>query len=107
MLNEQQTQVLRYIRRYAAENECTPTPRDIAEHLGLRRPGTVAVHLNALHRKGCIRWTPGVPHSIKLPAGVSDIRQLLSDLLSDITQPKNARQSEPAMTLVATAPDLY
>ena len=107
MLNEQQTQVLRYIRRYAAENESTPTPRDIAEHLGLRRPRTVAVYLNALHRKGCIRWTPGVSHSIKLPTGVSGIRQLLSDLLGDITQPKNERQSEPALALVATAPDSY
>ena len=107
MLTEQQTQVLRYIRRYTADNEYTPTPRDIAEHLGLRRPRTVAVHLNALHRKGCIRWTPGVPHSIKLPTGVSGLRQLLIDLLGDTTQPKSERQSEPALALVAAAPDSY
>ena len=107
MLTEQQTQALRYIRRYAAETGYTPTPRDVAEHLGLHRHRNVAVHLNALHRKGCIRWTPGVPHSIKLPTGVSGLRQLLIDLVGDMTQPESERQSEPALALAAAAPDSY
>jgi len=104
MLTEQQTQVLRYIRRYAADNEYTPTPRDIAEHLGLCCPRTLAVHLNALHRMGCIRWTPDVPHSIKLPTGESGLGQLLRVLLDDITQLRSEKQSNPALALAGTAP---
>ncbi len=104
MLTEQQTQVLRYIRRYAADNQYTPTPRDIAEHLGLRSARAVASRLNALHRLGCIRWTPGVAHSIKLPTGESGLGQLLRVLLGDATRPGSDRQSEPALALAAAAP---
>ncbi len=103
MLTDQQTEVLRFIRRYTADNRHTPTPRDIAEQLGLCCPRSVAAHLNALHRMGCIRWTPGVPHSIKLPTGESGLGQLLRVLLGDMLQPSGERRSEPALALAGTA----
>ncbi len=40
----------------------------------------MATYLNALQRKGCIRWTPGLARSIKLPSNPSGPRLLASIL---------------------------
>ncbi len=96
LLTQRQADILRYIRRFIATNEFAPTPWEIAERFGLRSAQTVAAYLNALHRKGCIRWTPSVGRSIKLPDTRSGPQQLLHNLLD------RCWQGESALTAAAT-----
>ncbi len=100
LLTEHQASILRYIRRFIRVYQCAPTIRDIAEQFGLRSPGTVTAYLNALQRKGCIRWTPGLAHSIKLPSDDSGPQRLASILgltAGPQPQPSWARESSVAL----------
>jgi len=99
LLTRRQADILRYIRRYIATHEFAPTPGEIAQQFGLRSAQTVAVYLNALHRKGCIRWTPSVLRSIKLPDDSSGPQQLLWNLLTDANS-EDRRQREPQLALM-------
>jgi len=98
LLTRRQADILRYIRRYIATHEFAPTPWEIAQEFGLRSAKTVAVYLNALHRKGCIRWTPGVGRSIKLPDNSSGPQHLLWNLLAEANS-EDRRQREPHLAI--------
>ena len=83
ILTTREAKILRYICRHIARCECAPTLRDIAGALGIHPPNRVAAYLDALHRKGWIRWTLGLDRSIE-PAEVNfGPRQLLWGLLSE------------------------
>ena len=86
-LSDRQTVVLRFIRRFIADHEFAPTPREIADHLGLPAPSTVAADLDALQLKGCLRWTPGLARSIKLPSNQSGPERLLWDISNQAFEP--------------------
>ena len=100
LLTERQAAILRYIRRFVRVYKCTPTIRDIAEQFGLSSPRMVTTYLNALQRKGCIRWTPGQVHSIKLPSDGSGPRRLADILgLTADPQPEFSWGRESSMAL--------
>ena len=79
-LTTREVKVLRYIRRYVARHECAPTIREIAQGTGNGPPERVATCLDALVRKGCIRWTAGRHRSIALAEANLGPRHLLWNL---------------------------
>jgi len=93
MLTGREARILRYIRRYVARYECGPTLREIAERFGIPSLRRVAADLDALQKKGCIRWTPGLARSIELAGVHLGPRHVLWNLLGEIDQ--TAWQAEP------------
>ena len=93
MLTRREARILRYIRRYVARYECGPTLREIAERFDVPSLRRVATDLNALQKKGCIRWTLGPARSIELAGANLGPRHVLWNLLGEIDQ--TAWQAEP------------
>ena len=53
-LTAKQQKVFDYICRHLTEKQCTPTAREIQEHLGLKSVNGGMGHLNGLEKKGFI-----------------------------------------------------
>ena len=104
LLTEREAAILRYIRRFIAGYECAPTLRDIANEFGFNPPRTVAGYLNALQSKGCIRWTPGLARSVKLPSNGSG-PQLLANILGLTAEPDNEQSWVSDSFLACAATD--
>ena len=98
-LTRREAKVLRYIRRHVVQHGCTPTPREIIGQFGIRPPDRVAHYLDALQRKGCIRWTPGRYRSIELAESNLGPRQFSWDLLGAGMISPAAWQQEPSSVL--------
>ena len=100
-LSARQSVILQYIRRFIAIHEFAPTTLEITEYLGLPVPHAVASDLDALQRKGCIRWTPSLARSIKLPSNTIGPQRLLWDIFNQASEPvtENSWKSEPAAAL--------
>jgi repressor LexA len=52
-LTPRQLEIVKFMRKYAAEHEYAPTMQEIADHLGISRP-TVFEHIEALEARGAI-----------------------------------------------------
>jgi len=89
-LSDRQTVVLRFVRRFIADHDFAPSIREISENLGFPTARTIAADLDALQRKGCLRWTPGFARSIKLPTDDSGPERLLWDIFNDAFEPAAA-----------------
>lgn len=98
-LTRRESKVLRYIRRHVTKHGCTPTSRQIADHFGIRPPDRVVHYLNALQRKGCIRWTPGRYGTIELAESNLGPRQLSWSLLGEGMLDPAAWRQEPSLVL--------
>jgi len=100
-LSDRQAVILQYIRRFIAVHEFAPTTLEIVEHLRLPAPRAVASDLDALQRKGCIRWTPSLARSIKLPSNTSGPQRLLWDIFNQASEPATEAswKREPAAAL--------
>lgn len=53
-LTDKQQKVFDYICKHLKEKQCTPTAREIQEHLGLKSVNGGMGHLNGLEKKGFI-----------------------------------------------------
>jgi len=83
LLTERQAHVLRFVRRHIAEHEYAPTLDEIVRQTRVGSPRRVTACLQALQRKGCLRWTPGASRSIELPATGPTSLSMLPGLLND------------------------
>lgn len=65
-LSKQQTLVLQFVKRFKAENDYSPTYREIGDALGLSSSSTVSYHLQQLAAKGYVRINEGRQRAITL-----------------------------------------
>lgn len=63
-LTSRQREILRYICVFREEAGHSPTMREIGTAVGIVNPQAVAMHLNALQRKGYVSRKPGQARTI-------------------------------------------
>ena len=85
VLTPMRRKILDYIVTCQRERNFPPTIREIAAHVGLNAPATVANHIEVLKRAGYIESNPKQPRTLtvrwgddemKLPPSTTSIRQL-------------------------------
>lgn len=67
-LTQRQTEILAFIRRYAAAEGMPPTRAEIMAAFGFASPNAAQSHLRALARRGVIELTGGTSRGIRLRA---------------------------------------
>lgn len=65
-ITKKQRQILEFIEAYGAENDTSPSYREIASALGLSSVASVAEHINNLIEKGCLKKTDGEARSLEI-----------------------------------------
>ncbi|WP_445678237.1 LexA family protein [Psychrobacillus sp. FSL K6-1267] len=65
-MKKRQQDIYNFIRVYLAENQYSPSLREIANAVGLSSPSTVHKHLNTLRSKGYISYIDSHPRTIQI-----------------------------------------
>ena len=65
-LTKRQNDTLNIIKKFIAENGCSPTIREIATNLNLSSPATIHTHIKELENKGYIRKKNNKNRTIEL-----------------------------------------
>ncbi|MBN9687155.1 MULTISPECIES: hypothetical protein [unclassified Corallococcus] len=72
VLTERQEDVLIFIASYSKAKGFAPSNKDIRAHFGWGSSNTVADHLEALARKHCLTWEPGLARTLRLTEAGQD-----------------------------------
>jgi len=63
-LTERQQEVLDFIVEFRGEHGFSPTLREICKRFDFASPAGAKCHIEALSRKGAIKYLPGAPRTI-------------------------------------------
>lgn len=74
-LTQRQQEILDFIEAEQQAGKPAPSVREIAQHLNLRSPGSVADHLAALRKKGFLKKGTGQARSFELLSSLNALRQ--------------------------------
>jgi repressor LexA len=76
-LTARQQEILDFIEAEQRSGRSAPSVREIANHLNLRSPGSVADHLVALRRKGYLKQGTGQARSFELVSSLNKFRKAI------------------------------
>lgn len=65
-ITKKQKLILNFLENYLAENDSSPSYREIAAGVGLSSVASVAEHIENLVEKGIIKKTPGAARSLEV-----------------------------------------
>ena len=65
-MKKRQQDIYDFIKAYMAENQYSPTFREISNAVGLSSPSTVHKHLNTLRNKGYINYIDSCSRTIQI-----------------------------------------
>jgi repressor LexA len=66
-------EILSYIKRYKAENQISPSYREIANEVGIKTNSHVQYCLKKLKDRGILDWQKGIPRSINLYEALDEL----------------------------------
>src|SRR5258708_5316205 len=75
-----QQRVLNFIQSEIDDGRPSPTQREIAARFGFRSPRAAACHLEALKRKGLVRWMAGKARTLRVTSSDAPRRNRLIDI---------------------------
>ena len=104
VLTPMRRQILEYIRECQTERSFPPTIREIADHVGLSSPATVANHINVLRDAGYIEKNPQQPRTLTVrlePEAPRDARTRLVPLVGDVAAGTGVLADETTHELLA------
>jgi repressor LexA len=108
VLTPMRRQILEFIRECQRERNFPPTIREIADHVGLSSPATVANHINVLRDAGYIEKNPQQPRTLTVrlePEAPRDARTRLVPLVGDVAAGTGVLADETTHELLAL-PDM-
>jgi repressor LexA len=108
VLTPMRRQILEFIRECQTERSFPPTIREIADHVGLSSPATVANHINVLRDAGYIEKNPQQPRTLTVrlePEAPRDARTRLVPLVGDVAAGTGVLADETTHELLAL-PDM-
>ncbi|HEV2427020.1 MAG TPA: transcriptional repressor LexA [Acidimicrobiales bacterium] len=109
VLTPMRRQILEFIMECQRERSFPPTIREIADHVGLSSPATVANHINVLRAAGYIEKNPQQPRTltVRLEAEARhDARSRLVPLVGDVAAGTGVLAEETAHEVLAL-PDMF
>ncbi len=65
-LTKRQSEILKFVRSFALENDYSPSYREIAQYFNFSSVATVAEHINTLKNKGYLETEPTKARSIQI-----------------------------------------
>lgn len=65
-LTDKQRQVLDFVERFVEAQQCSPTLREIGNHMGIRSTNGVDYHLSCLERTGYIARAPHKSRGVRV-----------------------------------------